>query len=667
MQGLNEFLRKYKWHHVLSGRPVSGKTANRFAVSSNREPPSALVPRHVLEKCMLIKDVVSANLRSCKSCFSRDNLSTRERLALSKLTDEACDFFVSPVDKGGGWIVVSRDDYCNEAYRQLCDENFYTPREDSLVRSTALKLTQLLNHLYRNHFINLRELRTLSPPEEPRDRCFYLLPKVHKSVWPSPTMPPGRPIISDVDSVSRKCASFIEYFLSPIARNLDSFVRDSMHVISIVRDFSLPDNAILFSLDVTSLYTNIPHEAGIAACGRAFIRFPDERRPDLTVLSMLRLLLNSNDFMFRHERFQQTHGTMMGGAFGGSYGSIFLGEWEERALSLDKHPVLWLRFIDDILGVWTYDEASLLNFVHIVNSFNVNISVTLSYDRFSIRFLDLELYRDGNRLCYRTGFKPTDSFKVLNPDSYHAPHVFNSVIFGQLYRFATHSSSYGDFIRSKNLVQSRWRTHGYSRTFIRNSARRVLEYTGQTPLLWETGFYPCSTCNLCTYGFFCHSVRDGPNSFPIVHRISCSDTSIIYLIVCKRCSIRYVGETSRSLRSRISEHVYNILRSIPTSVSQHFNSSCSLADFSFTALERSTNTTRRRKKETRWMRRLNTLAPRGLNQQCASRKAVHFVLPYSACSNRVVRVCQSIASDVTTVGSFTSSRNLRSLFSAKRF
>ena len=93
---------------------------------------------------------------------------------------------------------------------------------------------------------------------------------------------------------------------------------------------------------------NIPHEAGIAACGRAFIRFPDERRPDLTVLSVLRLFLNSNDFMFHHECFQQTHGTMMEGAFGGSYASIFLGEWEERALSLEKHPVLWLRFIDDI-------------------------------------------------------------------------------------------------------------------------------------------------------------------------------------------------------------------------------------------------------------------------------------------------------------------------------
>ena len=67
------------------------------------------------------------------------------------------------------------------------------------------------------------------------------------------------------------------------------------------------------------------------------------------------------------------------------------------------------------------------------------------------------------------------------------------------------------------------------------------------------------------------------------------------------------------------------------------------------------------------MQRLNTLAPNGLNQLENTRRAVHLVLPYSACSNRVVRVCQSIAHDVTTVGAFTSSRNLRSTLSANRF
>jgi hypothetical protein len=438
-----------------------------------------------------------------------------------------------------------------------------------------------------------------------------------------------------------------------------------MHVISVLKRFSLPHEAFLFTLDVTSLYTNIPHEDGIACCSRAFLRFPDAKRPDLTILSMLRLILSSNDFVFCNQRFLQTHGTAMGCAFGGSYASIFLGEWEERALRLEKAPVLWLRFIDDILGVWTFSELDLLSFVNTVNSFNSNVQVTLSHSRSSVRFLDLEVYRDGGRCGYRTGFKPTDSFKILTSDSYHPPHVFKGIVFGNLYRFVTHSSTYHDFVFTKRLVQRHWRNQGYSRSLIRSCTKSVLSFTGQSPSVWNTGFYPCSTCKYCKYGFFTDSVCEGPNLFPILHRLSCSDCNVIYLIECQRCHSRYVGETGRKLRTRIAEHVLHILHGDRTSVADHFTSSCSLQDFAFTVLERAPNSTRRKKKEERWMRRLNSLKPHGLNTLGLNRKTLHLVVPFSACGGRVVRVCQRLAGDVTTVGAFTSARNLRTLLTPK--
>lgn len=99
----------------------------------------------------------------------------------------------------------------------------------------------------------------------------------------------------------------------------------------------------------------------------------------------------------------------------------------------------------------------------------------------------------------------------------------------------------------------------------------------------------------------------------------------------------------------------------PTSVAKHFNSRCSLSDFSFTVLERAVNSTKRKTKEERWMRRLNTLAPHGLNTLGLNKATLHLVLPFSACSGGVVNACRRLADDVTTVGSFTSARNLRSL------
>ena len=470
--GLDDFLRRFKWHHVFAGRSCASSGGNRFPLVRGPEPPSKLVPPYILQICKRLRLAVFSLLKSCTACFSRDNLPADEREALNVFSSLS-DVVISPVDKGGSWFVASKADYCSEAFRQLCDSKFYQPCERSLTSITAAKLSRLLKHLLATRFISKREFLALTPPANPNDRSFYLLPKVHKPDWPNPRMPPARPIVSDVGSVSRNCASFVEFFLAPIARQLPSYVRDSMHIISVVKNFSLPQDCFLFTLDVVSLYTNIPHDEGISACGRAFLRFPDPRRPDLTLLSMLRVILTSNDFVFDDNRFLQTHGTAMGCAFGASYASIFLSEWEDRALSLAKAPSLWLRYIDDVLGVWPFSEQELLKFVDCVNTLNPNLRVTLSYSRTSIRFLDLELYLSSTRFGYRTGFKPTDSFRVLTSDSHHPPHIFKGIIFGHLYRFITHSCTYSDFITTTSIVQGHWRRQGYSRSFIRYCTKTV--------------------------------------------------------------------------------------------------------------------------------------------------------------------------------------------------
>lgn len=661
--GVDDYIRKYKWHSILSGGNNNNFSCNRFFISSGRHPPDRMVPQHVLNRCKLLRNVIISKLRQCNSCYPNDNLSPPERAELNVLASRR-DIVVTPVDKGGKWCIIPKDEYLNEGYRQLSNDGFYLPTTDSLSDRTGMKLRQFLNYLHKRRFITLRELRGLLPPTQPRERSFYLLPKIHKPTWPTSLMPPGRPIVSDCDSISRKCASFVEFFLAPVARSLPSYVRDSLHVISIIKDLVLNDNAILFTLDVRSLYTNIPNIRGIEAVGRAFHTFKDERRPDLTVLSMMRLLLTSNDFLFNNERFLQINGTAMGCAFGGSYASIFLGEWENKITDLPLRPSLWIRYIDDVFGIWNHSEDDFLNFVNIVNNFDVNIHVDMSFNRFSIRFLDLELYKCNNRLCYRIGFKATDSFRILTSDSYHPPHVFENIIYGQLYRFITRSSTYEDFKSTKKIVQKHWRNQGYSRSFIRSNVKKVLCYTGQKPEQWDTGFHPCTNvnCTVCKYGFYTFSLCQGSNTYPILHRLTCDTQGAIYLIVCKRCHIRYVGETSRCLKERMKEHISHICNKYPTPVSSHFSSACDLSDFSFTSLEHASNNKKRKVREQQWIRRLSSQAPNGLNTICQINRPIHLVLPYSECSGRVVRVCQDICSEINTVGSMTTGQNLRSLF-----
>ena len=500
----------------------------------------------------------------------------------------------------------------------------------------------------------------MDPPNEPQQRRFYLLPKMHKSIWPDQCMPPGRPIISDVNSVSRQCASMIDFFLAPLAKLNPSYVRDSLHVLALVADVSVSKNSILFTMDVKSLYTNIPVTEGLQSVSNAFLKHPDRRRPDASVLSILRILLTSNDFEFRSERFLQVHGTAMGSAYGASFANIFLGEWEQQISEFPLQPKIWLRYIDDIFGIWEYNEKSLIDFTQSVNNLHPRINVTLNYSVDKISFLDLELYKSDSKLAYRIGFKPTHSFSILSPDSCHPSHVFRNVLFGELLRFCARSSTYEDFQKVKSLASKRWRRQGYSRIQIRNAVHRVYTLTQRYPDSWNPGFNACN-CSVCKYSFSPSSVGDSSSNttFYILHRLHCSDFNIIYLIVCKKCDARYVGQTSRTLRRRIGEHIANIKSRYASSVSSHFNFTCSLNDFSFTALEHCPNNERRLRKESQWIERLKTLVPNGLNESLNKEECLPLVLPHSECGQAVLRFCQRNVQNSHVRGAFRMHANLR--------
>ena len=93
-------------------------------------------------------------------------------------------------------------------------------------------------------------------PNPPRTPVFYTLTKIHK-----PTLV-GRPIISGCDGPTECISSFDDRFVQPIAQSQDSYLKDTTDIINFVEKTKVPADVILVSMDVTSLYTNIPQEEG---------------------------------------------------------------------------------------------------------------------------------------------------------------------------------------------------------------------------------------------------------------------------------------------------------------------------------------------------------------------------------------------------------------------
>ena len=662
LKGVDDLLRKYQWSFF----PFFKKGAvARFFKKSDRFPPAHSVPASVLLRCAHIRRRISRLLGECKCCYPKDNLSYDERQELTRLRTDPN--VITPVDKGGKWLVTPSNFYEAEGYRQLCNETFYEPLDKNIDVHVRKRLIILLSHLHASGFLSKREWMALQPPALIKSRTFYLLPKIHKSDWQFSAIPPCRPIVSDVSSVSRTCASLVEFFLAPLARRGKSYVRDSLHVISRLQDVKCPEESFLVTFDVASLYTNIPTEDGINAVKNAFIKFPDPRRPDLTILSMLRILLTNNNFIFGEERFLQVQGTAMGCAFGPSYANIFLAEWEEHVFLYHIKPLFWIRFLDDIFMIWNFDENALFTFRNFVNELSPTINVEMTFHKECIRFLDLELYKTVNtsNICFRIAFKLTDNHAILDPSSFHPPHIFPSILFAEIYRWMTRSSSYEDFKTVKRKIFPHWRRQGYTRTTLRNAVRKAFALTLQTPTLWRRGFFPCKNvpCKICSYATFIRSIVNNfdNNSYVILHDLDCSSCNVVYGIQCTSCKKMYVGQTSKALNVRISQHLSDIRCSRATPVAEHFRDCAGITYFSFFALEHVPNTQKRLAKENKWMDRLHTLHPDGINHQRNTLNKINLIVPFSHCSQVVSRFLHQAIDDMDICTAFKTNRNLRSL------
>ena len=72
----------------------------------------------------------------------------------------------------------------------------------------------------------------------------------------------------------------------------------------------MPRNAFLVPMDVTSLYTNIPHEEGITIVWNAYENFHAQEPPIGTkfLTEMLSLVLKESSFQFNGNNTRYCHG-----------------------------------------------------------------------------------------------------------------------------------------------------------------------------------------------------------------------------------------------------------------------------------------------------------------------------------------------------------------------
>lgn len=232
----------------------------RFKKKSNWNPPRNREP--ALEA--YVKAVKNDVWRATRSTRRKDNLTPGEREAMTRLRART-DIVIKPANKGSATVVMSREAYMAEAYRQLTDHRYYRRLEEDPTEEFAHKVEILIEQIFEEGHVD-KDTREYLRPENPRTARFYHQPKIHKQILPVP----GRPIVSSCGAPTEHISEYVDYHLHPLVVQTASYLKDTTDFLRKLSTLpTLPPNCILVTLDVSSLYTNIPHDEGIAASRRA--------------------------------------------------------------------------------------------------------------------------------------------------------------------------------------------------------------------------------------------------------------------------------------------------------------------------------------------------------------------------------------------------------------
>ena len=207
-------------------------------------------------------------------------------------------------------------------------------------------------------------------------------------------------------------------------------------------------------MDVTSLYTSIPHDGALKACEHFLDKRSNRTISTSTFLQLIELVLKMTTFHFNGRYFSKKQGVAMGTKMGPSVACIFMGYLEELFFADYEHstPMLYRRYIDDIVGAASCPEEELQSSIDHLTNFNSSIKYTYTISSNTVTFLDLQLTIDNNHIKSCVHFKPTDSHNYLLYSSSHPPSCKQSIPFSQLLRIKRCCSDNDDVITISNQV-----------------------------------------------------------------------------------------------------------------------------------------------------------------------------------------------------------------------
>ncbi|XP_029653803.1 uncharacterized protein LOC115226989 [Octopus sinensis] len=211
--------------------------------------------------------------------------------------------------------------------------------------------------------------------------------------------------------IIRNCLrNFIDIILKPLCTYIAIFIRFDIDFLSHLPK-TTETNSVLLSLDVVSLYTNIPYDLRI----KAIKYWVDKHREAIPnrftvtfILDSVKLILENNTFFFNGKNYIQIKGMAMGTRFAPVYANSVMGyleqklhqEIEERCSTEFRTYIekAWKRYLDDCFIIRTKSQNTVKEFKFLLNNLHPSIQFTNEMSSTKLPFLDIMVIKKNTTI-----------------------------------------------------------------------------------------------------------------------------------------------------------------------------------------------------------------------------------------------------------------------------
>ena len=172
----------------------------------------------------------------------------------------------------------------------------------------------------------------------------YGLIKIHKE------NNPVRPIISAINSPTYNMSKILSKFFYVHLKKLFSHINNSLELKEKIEGTIIPDGFEIVSLDVVSLFTNVPEYLICSAIEKRWTQLYNHTYLSCSeFIESIQFILQNNFFQFNDQFYKQKFGSAMGNPISPILAGIVMQDLETYALSkLCFDSIFYFRYVDDI-------------------------------------------------------------------------------------------------------------------------------------------------------------------------------------------------------------------------------------------------------------------------------------------------------------------------------